>query len=102
MMTIPLSTEDLTKVRIAPSPLWETGFSLWVLMLPDHHTLHSSWATRARRVLPGTDLLPLLATMCVKDRCPGFVSPPPDASLTDFKEELERLRATPPEVVFEE
>jgi hypothetical protein len=24
MITIPLSTEDLTKVRLAPSPLWET------------------------------------------------------------------------------
>jgi hypothetical protein len=24
MITIPLTTEDLTKVRLAPSPLWET------------------------------------------------------------------------------
>jgi Family of unknown function (DUF5937)/Bacterial regulatory protein, arsR family len=102
MITIPLSTEDLAKVRLAPSPLWETGFSFWVLMHPDRHTLHAPWATRARRVLPGTDLSPLLALMCVKDRCPGFPTPPPDASLTDFGEELERLRATPPEVVHEE
>ena len=24
MITIPLTTEDLTKVRLAPSPLWKT------------------------------------------------------------------------------
>jgi DNA-binding transcriptional ArsR family regulator len=33
---------------------------------------------------------------------PRLREPPPDASLTGFEEELERLRATPPEVVFEE
>jgi DNA-binding transcriptional ArsR family regulator len=102
MITIPLSTEDLTKVRLAPSPLWETVFSFWVLMYPYRHTLHAPWATRARRVLPGTDLAPLVAAMCLEKQCPDFLSPPPDASVATFGEELERLRATPPEVVFEE
>jgi hypothetical protein len=45
----------LTKVRIAPSPLWETVTSFGVLL---HHqgcdTVHAPWAVRARRVLPGT------------------------------------------------
>jgi DNA-binding transcriptional ArsR family regulator len=103
MITIPLSNEDLTKVRLAPSPLWETVFSFWVVLL--HHgrdTVHAPWATRARRVLPGTDLSPLVAAMCVASRCPDFLSPPPDASVATFGEELERLRATPPEVVHEE
>jgi hypothetical protein len=58
VITIPLATEDLTKVRLAHNPLWETGFSFWVLMHPDRHTLHAPWATRTRRVLPGTDLSP--------------------------------------------
>ena len=102
MITIPLSTEDLTKVRLAPSPLWETVFSFWVLMHPHRHTLHAPWATRARRVLPGTDLSPLVAAMCLEHHCPDFLSPPPDASVATFEEELERVRATPPEVVFEE
>jgi hypothetical protein len=32
MITIPLSTEDLTKVRLAPSPLWVTVTSFGVLL----------------------------------------------------------------------
>src|SRR5215204_3864701 len=102
MITIPLTTEDLTKVRLAPSPLWETVFSFWVLMHPHRHTLHAPWATRARRVLAGTDLSPLVAAMCLEKHCPDFLSPPPDDSVATFEEELERVRATPPEVVFEE
>jgi DNA-binding transcriptional ArsR family regulator len=102
MITIPLSTEDLTKVRLAPSPLWETVFSFWVLMHPHRHTLHAPWATRARRVLSGTDLSPLVAAMCLEHHCPDFVTPPPDASATNFGEELERVRATAPEVVHTE
>src|SRR5215203_4863183 len=102
MITIPLSTEDLTKVRVAPSPLWETVTSFRVLLHYGRDTMHAPWATRARRVLPGTDLSRLLAAMCLEKHCPDFLSPPPDASIVGFEEELERLRATPPEVVHTE
>jgi DNA-binding transcriptional ArsR family regulator len=102
MITVPLSTEDLTKVRLAPSPLWETVTSFGVLLHHGRDTVHAPWATRTRRVLPGTDLSPLLAAMCLEKHCPDFLSPPPDASLVGFDEELERLRATPPEVVHTE
>jgi DNA-binding transcriptional ArsR family regulator len=40
--------------------------------------------------------------MCVAGRCPDFLSPPPESSVATFGEELERLRATPPEVVHGE
>jgi hypothetical protein len=43
MITIPLSTEDLTKVRLAPSPLWETVTSFGVLLHHDCHTVHAPW-----------------------------------------------------------
>ena len=102
MITIPLTTEDLTKVRLAPSPLWETVTSFGVLLHQGRDTVHAPWAARARRVLPGTDLSALVAAMCVAGRCPDFLTPPPDASATNFGEELERLRTTPPEVVHEE
>ena len=102
MITIPLSTEDLTKVRIAPSPLWETVTSFGVLLHQGRDTVHAPWAASARRVLPGTDLSALVAAMCVAGRCPDFLTPPPDASVATFGEELERLRATPAEVVHEE
>jgi DNA-binding transcriptional ArsR family regulator len=102
MITIPLSTEDLTKVRLAPSPLWETVISFGVLLHHGRETVHAPWATRARRVLPGTDLSPLLAAMCLEKHCPDFLSPPPDASVVGFEEELERVSATPAEVVHKE
>jgi DNA-binding transcriptional ArsR family regulator len=102
MITIHLSTEDLTKVRLAPSPLWETVTSFGVLLHHEQDPVHAAWAARARRVLPGTDLSALVAAMCVAGRCPDFLTPPPDASVATFGEELERLRATPAEVVHEE
>jgi hypothetical protein len=102
MITIPLTTEDLAKVRLVPSPLWETVASFAVLVHHGRDTVHAPWVVRARRVLPGTDLSPLLAAMCLHRACPDFLSPPPDAAVAGFGEELERLRATPPEVVFEE
>jgi DNA-binding transcriptional ArsR family regulator len=102
MITIPLTTEDLTKVRLAPSPLWETVNSFGVLLHHGRDTVHAPWAARARRTLPGTDLSPLLAAMCLEKHCPDFLSPPPYASDATFDEELERLRITPPEVVYAE
>jgi DNA-binding transcriptional ArsR family regulator len=102
MITIPLSTEDLTKVRLAPSPLWETVMSFGVLLHHGRDTVHAPWSTRTRRVLPGTDLSPLLAAMCLERHCPDFLSPSPDAAVASFEEELERVRATPPEVVHTE
>ena len=102
MITIPLSTEDLTKVRLAPSPLWETVTSFGVLLHHGRDSVHAPWATRTRRTLPGTDLSALVAAMCVKGRCPDFLTPPPDASVATFGDELELLRATPAEVVHED
>jgi DNA-binding transcriptional ArsR family regulator len=40
--------------------------------------------------------------MCLEMHCPDSLSPPPDASVASFDEELERLRATPPEVLHTE
>jgi len=102
LITIPFTTDDLTKVRFSPSPLWETVSSFGVLTHPDRHAVHAPWAGRARRALRGMDLSPLVAATGVGGRCPDYLSPPPDASLSTFREELERLRATPPEIIHAE
>src|SRR5215217_3810386 len=95
MITIPLSTEDLTKVRLAPSPLWETITSFGVLLHHGRDSVHASWATRTRRTLPGTDLSALVAAMCVKGRCPDFLTPERErlleAYLSDPECTLKRL-----------
>jgi hypothetical protein len=81
VITIPFSNEDLTRVRVSRSPLWETVFSFWGLLHHGRNTVHAPWAARARRVLPGTDLSSLIAAMCLERHCPDFLTPPPDASV---------------------
>lgn len=99
LITIPLSDKDLARVRLSPSPLWETVCSFGVLMHPESYEVHSPWVGRARRMLRGVDLSPMVVVTGVGERCPDYLSPPPDASRPTFGEELEVLRATPPEVV---
>ena len=55
MVTIPLSTEDLTKMRFAVSPLVETILSYRALMKPGEQVVHLPWFYRARRAPGGTD-----------------------------------------------
>lgn len=102
MITIPLRGEDLARVRLALSPLWETVWSFCVLSSPDEHATHLPWVLGTRRALSGADLESLAALMCVRGHAPDFLSPPPAAALPDFGDELDLLAATPPEVVREE
>jgi CRP-like cAMP-binding protein len=99
MITIPLSTEDLTKMRFAFSPLSETVLSFWVLWNPGEHIEHLRWVSRACNALRGTDWSPLAMMYAEGRTCPDFLSPAPDASLLSFAEEIERLRETPPDLV---
>ena len=66
---------------------------LRVLLHHGRDTVHAPWAARARRTLPGTDLAPLLAAMCLEKHCPDFLSPPPDAYVVENRsfEPQERL-----------
>jgi DNA-binding transcriptional ArsR family regulator len=102
VITIPLSADDLAKVRVSPSPLWEAVFSSNVLVNPGRHRIHQTWVARTRRALGGAELSALLAVVCVDGHCPDFLTPAPDASAKGFDDELERLRATAPEVVHAE
>lgn len=48
------------------------------------------------------DFASLIAVTGIGGRCPDYLSPPPDASCSTFRQELERLRATPPELMIGE
>jgi DNA-binding transcriptional ArsR family regulator len=99
MITIPLSTEDLTRMRFAFSPLSETILSFRVLLKPGEHEVQLPWVSRAHKALRGTDLGPLAMMYVEGHACPDFLSPPPSVSLTSFEEEIERFRETPADVV---
>jgi hypothetical protein len=100
LITIHLSAEDLARMRMAPSPLWETVCSFGVLT--NRHSVHAPWARRARQMLSGADVSPLVVAMGIGGRCPDYLSPPPEAPHATFRDELERLEATPPDVICEE
>jgi DNA-binding transcriptional ArsR family regulator len=102
LITIHLSANDLARVRMAPSPLWETVCSFGVLTNPNRHSVHAPWARRARQWLRGADVSPLVAVMGIGGRCPDYLSPPPEAPHATFRDELERLEATPPEIIYDE
>src|SRR5215207_4936809 len=99
MMKIPLSTEDLSRMRFATSPLLETVLSVRALLKPDEHVVHLPWVYRARKALRGTNLTPLAIMYAEGHACPDFLSPPPTVSLLGFTEEIERLRETPSDLV---
>jgi hypothetical protein len=61
LITIHLSADDLARVRMAPSPLRETVCSFGVLTNPNRHSVHAPWARRARQMLRGADVSPLVA-----------------------------------------
>jgi hypothetical protein len=73
----PMIEIPLTKVRIAPSPLWETAT-----------TKDVTRCTRRGQSARGVSFPALISRHwwppCVAGCCPAFLTPPPDASGTDF------------------
>ncbi len=102
MIEMAFSTDDLVHTRFAVSPLWEAVASLRSLRDPGSHALHLPWVEMARPRVAGLDLAPLEALLATSGYTPDFLTPPPGTPLPDIREELDRLRATPPEEVRHE
>ena len=80
MIRIHLSVDDLARMRIIPSALWETVCSSGVLMGSLQQSVHALWALRARRGLRGVDLSPLrVAVENMGNGEPGRFAPLADA-----------------------
>ncbi|HEX6130360.1 MAG TPA: DUF5937 family protein, partial [Actinomycetota bacterium] len=103
-ITIHLTADDLAEIRFAFSPMWELGMSVMkALRNPAKHVLHLPWLAQARKALEGHEvslLYELMATAA--PYIPDFLTPPPETPFPEFDEELERVVATPPEVVRRE
>jgi DNA-binding transcriptional ArsR family regulator len=102
VLKLAFTTQDLTHIRFAFSPLWEVVASVRVLKTPADHPLHLPWATPTRKRLTDSrldwgmlsDLVPVPTRVIA-----GFVSPPPSTPLPDLDLELASLQATPPDLV---
>ncbi|GGJ99042.1 transcriptional regulator [Pilimelia anulata] len=103
-LTLSFSSADLTRIRFAVSPLWEAAAS--VRLLQDGRSsdgLHGRWLEQARqrlRRVDAADVRPFVELVrAYAPLFPGFLSPPPTASVPDLGLELAALAATPPDVV---
>jgi hypothetical protein len=56
VLRLALTTQDLTRIRFAFSPLWEVVASVRVLKTPADNPLHLPWVTQTRTRLTETRL----------------------------------------------
>jgi DNA-binding transcriptional ArsR family regulator len=99
VIRIELNDEDLSRTRLAMSPLWEVVASLCVLHKHEPAIEHADWIVRTRRALRRVELGPVADPFGGTRYMPDFVAPIPDEPLPSVDTELERVRATEPEVV---
>ena len=102
MIRYHLGASDLAQTRFAFSPLWETIESVAQLIKEDPPALHEPWLREARRSTAHLDLEPLMVLVRGQGMIPDFLLPPPLAPSPRFADELERVRAMPPEQVVRE
>lgn len=100
---IHLTPEDLAETRFAFSPVWEAVQSVEALDEPGKYVFHLPWIDRAREAVRGLELEPLRVLLSYPHGYRvDFVTPPPSGPYPDLDEELERIRATPHEIVRRE
>jgi DNA-binding transcriptional ArsR family regulator len=105
MLRLQFGAEDLTRCRFAVSPLCETHEAVRTLRRAERHAYHLPWLRRTRSAAAGLDLSELWLLMPKPGYTPDFLGPPPDAPYTSsasFDEELTRLRATDPQLAYQE
>jgi DNA-binding transcriptional ArsR family regulator len=101
VIRIELTDEDLSRTRLAVSPLWELIASLFVLHEPEPLAEHAEWIARARRALRGVELGPLDPSFAFGRTVPDFLAPIPVKPLPSLADEIERVRATDHAIVRE-
>jgi hypothetical protein len=99
MLKIQLTPEDLANIRFGYSPLLElvTSYRAWYFPALQGH--YRRWMEEADRALYGLEF-PYLHTMTSNFHdVPDFLTPTPNAPITDLESEIERLRETPNELI---
>jgi DNA-binding transcriptional ArsR family regulator len=100
---IHLTPEDLAETRFAFSPVWEAAQSVEALENPGKYVFHLPWIDRARGAVRDVDLGPISTLLSYPNGYRvDFVTPPPEGPYPVFEDELERIRATPHDVIRRE
>lgn len=93
------TAEDVARTRFAFSALGEVVRSVRVLRDAAAHAIHVPWIHEAVPALAGLDLQLLLALIPAQGYIPDFLTPAPTSPLPQIEDELDRMRATPIELV---
>ncbi|WP_405868126.1 MULTISPECIES: ArsR family transcriptional regulator [unclassified Streptomyces] len=99
MIEFRFAVGDLATTSFAYSPLQEAVFSLRCLHDPTRYPHHRPWLHRIRPRLDALDGELLTALVAPWLWVPDFLTPRPERARPAFADELDRLRATPPDVV---
>jgi DNA-binding transcriptional ArsR family regulator len=100
MIRIELTDDDFSRTRLALSPLWELVASLFLLHRAEPPAEHRAWIENTRAALAGRrDLGPLDLSVSYAHCCPDFMAPVPVDPLAEIEDEIERVRATDPDVM---
>ncbi|MBM7787027.1 ArsR/SmtB family transcription factor [Tenggerimyces flavus] len=95
MIELDLSPADLSRIRFAFSPVWETVTSLRTLAGSAANGLHGPWLRDVRPRLAALDLEVLSALVPATGYIPDFLTPAPTRRSSSFEAGLRDLSATP-------
>jgi DNA-binding transcriptional ArsR family regulator len=99
---IDLTSDDLTQIRFSYSPIIELMSSYRVLVVPKYQGPYRRWVEEARRNLYGIDIPYADAMLNILQTCgyvPDFMTPTPTTVITDIECEIQRVLATPDDLV---
>lgn len=102
VITIALTADDLSRIRFAFSPIWETVTSVRALRTNGPNSLHGPWLNRIRPIVAGPDYSLLRALIPAVGYIPDFITPAPPRRSTSFESGLAAIAATPHELVVAE
>lgn len=102
MITIRLTIDELSRIRFAFSPVWETVTSVRALSNNGSDSLHGPWLRRVRPIADGADLSLLSALIPPVSYIPDFLTPAPPRRSTSFESGLAAIAATPHDLVVRE
>jgi DNA-binding transcriptional ArsR family regulator len=94
--------DELMKVRFAWSPLFETTGAVRTFVDERTRPYHESWHRLVVERVSRIDLEPLIAVQPLRGFVPDFLSPPPNTSAPQVRDQVAEVRATPAEQVARE
>jgi DNA-binding transcriptional ArsR family regulator len=94
--------QDLSTIRFAWSPAWETLSAVRMFIDPGGRPYHQTWHAAMAGEAARLHLAPLFAVNPRRGSVPDFLTPPPRQPAPRFRDQLDEIRATPPEQVTEE